>query len=181
MRRDKARGEKIADDVAETIYHMPDGDEIANSGAELDALERVSPEVQRQAVDLVKCDGDVDTIRQAIFKLKPPSPMPDINRVIRDLAHGVNKFMAEGDKKLATLRELSGFFGEADLIDVRGLHVAFGELAERVQGFIKSINIRNMTGAAMFPKIASAAWIMTDYAAHGMPAMKTSRGASLFT
>ena len=145
VKKDKARGEKIADDVAETIYRMPDGDDIANSGAELDALARVSPEVQRQAVHLVECDK-AGTIRQAIVQLKPPNPTPDINRVIRDLARGVNKILAEDDKKREALLELSGFFGEADLIDVRGLHVAFVELVERIQGFIKSINLEEHDG-----------------------------------
>ena len=72
--------------------------------------------------------------------------MPDINRVIRDLATGVNKILGEGDKKFEALQELSGFFGEADFIEVRGLHAALVKLEKRVQGFTKSLKLEEHGG-----------------------------------
>ena len=61
VRRDKARGEKIAPDVQKDI----EGTAIADSGVQLDALAAADPEDQREAVKAVNL-GDAKDVREVL-------------------------------------------------------------------------------------------------------------------
>lgn len=78
IRRDIRRAERIAPDVKEKINQMPFGRDIADSGAELDALANLDHDEQRQAIAHVR-SGKAGTARSAIHQLKQLNEEPDIS------------------------------------------------------------------------------------------------------
>ncbi|KKL99989.1 hypothetical protein LCGC14_1808880 [marine sediment metagenome] len=101
----------------------------------------ISDEIEHHTLD-----KSISARAAELDKPRNDAPPPDINRVIRDLARGINKFLAEGDKKLENFQALSGFFGDADFIDVEGLHVSLLDLSSRAHELAELINIKEHEG-----------------------------------
>ena len=91
-------------------------------------------------------DKSISARAAELDKPRNDAPPPDINRVIRDLAKGIDKVLAEGDKRLENFQALSGFFGDAEFVDVEGLHISLLDLSERIAAMAGTIKIEEHDG-----------------------------------
>ncbi len=116
--RDLALHSRLAADLAEQLRGHP----IAGNGAQLAALIKLSPDDQRQAVDLI-IQGHAKTVAQAVKVLRqPPREFdPAEKAYLKNLSAFVGAFgrMSNADRKLA--------LGELGNLLPKGIVISFGD------------------------------------------------------
>jgi hypothetical protein len=149
IRRHARRAERIAPDVRDEIR----GTDIATSGAELDALGQLQPEVQRALVHDWKKAGEacrrVGSLRPSIRTMlranvrTPDSPNTWSHHLIDKLASDISKILSDGD--YTTIR-LNNAIEAKEVIDddvdracLEELAVALRRLASRASAFADRI------------------------------------------
>ena len=147
VRQDKRRGEKIADDVAEEISRMPFGDKIANSGEELDALANAAPYVQKLAIGRIR-SGRANTVRQAIAQLKPPDPLPDINKLVEQVTSDLVKILSHDSdaERVAKIKELAKHQDGMDEDGPREMRLTLEDVSKRATALAELFEVSQTIG-----------------------------------